>query len=199
MNLFVSLPCTYACGGPSSGVDEAGYVRSSRSALKRCILIARACSTSSHTQSRPALSIRCGSSPSRVVSTRLYRTSLGRESPGRPSTFPRRKTFWHFTATGRASCGSVLRCAPRCGCTEWVLKEQQCIEKVQKWAISHIQNLPTYVDGRVALMGDAAHAMSTHLAAGAGQAIEVSSLATKSHSMLESHESRRTLTFLDGS
>ncbi|EJC99781.1 FAD/NAD-binding domain-containing protein [Fomitiporia mediterranea MF3/22] len=45
-------------------------------------------------------------------------------------------------------------------------------EKVQRWAISHIRGLPTYVDGRVAILGDAAHAMTTHLGAGAGQAIE---------------------------
>ena len=67
----------------------------------------------------------------------------------------------------------------------------KCSEKVQRWAISQMRGLPTYVDGRVAILGDAvsssvsqsefnlyetivqAHAMTTHLGAGAGQAIEV--------------------------
>ncbi|EJC99819.1 FAD/NAD-binding domain-containing protein [Fomitiporia mediterranea MF3/22] len=47
-----------------------------------------------------------------------------------------------------------------------------CSEKVQRWAISQIRGLPTYVDGLIAILGDAAHAMTTHLGAGAGQAIE---------------------------
>ncbi|KAI5117644.1 hypothetical protein M0805_001300 [Coniferiporia weirii] len=47
-----------------------------------------------------------------------------------------------------------------------------CVDKPSRWAISHIRGLPTYVDGLVALLGDSAHAMTTHLGAGAGQAIE---------------------------
>ncbi|GJE94240.1 FAD/NAD-binding domain-containing protein [Phanerochaete sordida] len=46
------------------------------------------------------------------------------------------------------------------------------IGEVSKWAISHIRNLPQYADGRVVLLGDSAHAMSTHFGAGAGQAID---------------------------
>lgn len=30
----------------------------------------------------------------------------------------------------------------------------QCIETPSRWAISHMRGLPTYVDGRVALLGD---------------------------------------------
>ncbi|THH03798.1 hypothetical protein EW145_g5997 [Phellinidium pouzarii] len=47
-----------------------------------------------------------------------------------------------------------------------------CVDKPSRWAISHMRGLPSYVDGRVALLGDSAHAMATHLGAGAGQAIE---------------------------
>lgn len=48
----------------------------------------------------------------------------------------------------------------------------QNIGHVTKWAISHVRDLPQYADGRVVLLGDSAHAMSTHFGAGAGQAIE---------------------------
>ncbi|EKM60412.1 uncharacterized protein PHACADRAFT_203617 [Phanerochaete carnosa HHB-10118-sp] len=46
------------------------------------------------------------------------------------------------------------------------------IGNVSKWAIRHIRSLPQYADGRVVLIGDSAHAMSTHKGAGAGQAID---------------------------
>ncbi|GJE88353.1 salicylate 1-monooxygenase-like protein [Phanerochaete sordida] len=48
----------------------------------------------------------------------------------------------------------------------------QNADEVSRWAVSHIRRLPQYADGRVALLGDSAHAMSPHFAAGAGQAIE---------------------------
>ncbi|PPQ74854.1 hypothetical protein CVT26_005183 [Gymnopilus dilepis] len=41
-----------------------------------------------------------------------------------------------------------------------------------RWAVQTVNPLDTYVSKRVMLMGDAAHAMATHLGNGAGQAIE---------------------------
>ncbi|KAI0689374.1 hypothetical protein BC835DRAFT_255975 [Cytidiella melzeri] len=41
-----------------------------------------------------------------------------------------------------------------------------------KWAVNEVRGLPAFVSGRVALLGDAAHAMTPHLASGAGQAVE---------------------------
>ncbi|KAJ7188021.1 FAD/NAD-P-binding domain-containing protein [Mycena filopes] len=41
-----------------------------------------------------------------------------------------------------------------------------------KWGIHHLEELPFFVADRVVLLGDAAHGMSPHLGAGAGQAIE---------------------------
>ncbi|KAK7682311.1 hypothetical protein QCA50_014514 [Cerrena zonata] len=48
----------------------------------------------------------------------------------------------------------------------------ETIDDTSRWAMSHVRALPTYVDCRVALVGDSAHAMATHLGAGAGQAVE---------------------------
>ncbi|OCH89975.1 salicylate hydroxylase [Obba rivulosa] len=48
----------------------------------------------------------------------------------------------------------------------------ECMDNVMLWAMHTIQGLPTYVDGRVAIMGDAAHAMTPYQGAGGGQAIE---------------------------
>ncbi|KAH9910665.1 uncharacterized protein BXZ73DRAFT_108668 [Epithele typhae] len=47
-----------------------------------------------------------------------------------------------------------------------------CVEDPKLWAIHDIEDLPFSVSGRVALIGDAVHAMTTHLGAGGGQAIE---------------------------
>ena len=64
------------------------------------------------------------------------------------------------------------------------------MKKPLKWAINEVRGLPTFASGRVALLGDAvsscginksyskadtrqAHAMTPHLASGAGQAVEV--------------------------
>ncbi|OBZ74454.1 hypothetical protein A0H81_05802 [Grifola frondosa] len=48
----------------------------------------------------------------------------------------------------------------------------KCFNKVSCWTINTVKSLPTYVHRRVALAGDAAHAMAPHQASGAGQAFE---------------------------
>lgn len=68
------------------------------------------------------------------------------------------------------------------------------MKNVSRWAVNTVEGLPTYISGRVAILGDAvrpllseiylcigyilrqAHAMTPHCASGAGQAIEVCSL-----------------------
>ncbi|KAJ7079136.1 hypothetical protein B0H15DRAFT_788209, partial [Mycena belliarum] len=64
----------------------------------------------------------------------------------------------------------VLQCF-----VDWEPEAKQLLERVDnpsKWAIHQLHPLPFYVAGRVVLLGDAAHGMSPHLGAGAGQAIE---------------------------
>ncbi|KZT63440.1 FAD/NAD(P)-binding domain-containing protein [Daedalea quercina L-15889] len=72
-----------------------------------------------------------------------------------------------------------------------------CVEKVSLWAINTVPHLPSYVGERVALLGDAAHAMTPHQASGAGQAIEVPTYCSR-HFILGSllahpHATRQTL------
>ncbi|KAI3615121.1 salicylate hydroxylase [Moniliophthora roreri] len=47
-----------------------------------------------------------------------------------------------------------------------------CIENPTCWAIQELRPLDSYISGRALLLGDAAHAMTPHLGAGAGQAME---------------------------
>ncbi|KAL6310424.1 FAD/NAD-P-binding domain-containing protein [Sparassis latifolia] len=53
-----------------------------------------------------------------------------------------------------------------------VLELLRCVEKPTRWAIHQLRPLPAYVTEKVALLGDAAHAMAPHQGAGAGQAVE---------------------------
>lgn len=48
----------------------------------------------------------------------------------------------------------------------------ECIDAPTHWALHDLAQLPGYVDGRLALIGDAAHAMLPHQGAGAGQGLE---------------------------
>ncbi|KAJ7772572.1 FAD/NAD-P-binding domain-containing protein [Mycena maculata] len=57
----------------------------------------------------------------------------------------------------------------------WESEAVELLERVDnptKWVIHHLHPLPFYVADRVVLLGDAAHGMTPHLGAGAGQAIE---------------------------
>ncbi|KAL6301495.1 FAD/NAD(P)-binding domain-containing protein, partial [Sparassis latifolia] len=48
----------------------------------------------------------------------------------------------------------------------------ECMDDVSLWAVNAVVGLPTFVGRRVALLGDAAHAMTPHQGSGAGQAFE---------------------------
>ncbi|KAL6309371.1 FAD/NAD(P)-binding domain-containing protein [Sparassis latifolia] len=48
----------------------------------------------------------------------------------------------------------------------------QLVERPSRWAVHTTAPLPSFVSGRVALLGDAAHAMMPYQGSGAGQAIE---------------------------
>ncbi|KAI5116471.1 hypothetical protein M0805_001634 [Coniferiporia weirii] len=58
------------------------------------------------------------------------------------------------------------------GWEEEVQQLLQCVEKTSRWAINALKCLPISTHDRVALVGDAAHAMTPHQGSGAGQAIE---------------------------
>lgn len=48
----------------------------------------------------------------------------------------------------------------------------KCAEKPSRWALHVVNELPLFTYGRVALIGDASHAMTPHFGAGAGQSME---------------------------
>jgi salicylate hydroxylase len=47
-----------------------------------------------------------------------------------------------------------------------------CADKMTRWAVHTVKPLRDFTSGRVALIGDAAHAMGPHQGSGAGQSIE---------------------------
>ncbi|KAI0032980.1 hypothetical protein K488DRAFT_48676, partial [Vararia minispora EC-137] len=55
-----------------------------------------------------------------------------------------------------------------------VIQLLSCLQglEIRRWAVSEVEELPTYSHGRVMLLGDAAHGMTPNLGMGAGQAIE---------------------------
>ncbi|KAI5119670.1 hypothetical protein M0805_007760 [Coniferiporia weirii] len=58
------------------------------------------------------------------------------------------------------------------GWEEEVQQLLQCVETASRWAINSLNGLPISTHDRVALLGDAAHAMTPFQGSGAGQAIE---------------------------
>ncbi|EPT01591.1 FAD/NAD-binding domain-containing protein [Fomitopsis schrenkii] len=59
------------------------------------------------------------------------------------------------------------------GCGPQVMALLKCIKTPSKWSIHVVQpHLQSFVKGRVAVIGDAAHGMLPHLGSGAGQGVE---------------------------
>ncbi|OJT04415.1 Salicylate hydroxylase [Trametes pubescens] len=57
----------------------------------------------------------------------------------------------------------------------WESEVEEVVQQIgswNKWAINVVKDLPTFVDTRVALLGDAAHSMTPFQGAGAGQGFE---------------------------
>ncbi|KAI0637466.1 hypothetical protein C8Q77DRAFT_1070031 [Trametes polyzona] len=82
---------------------------------------------------------------------------------GEGTTYPRK---WVLDASQAEVAAHYAGWEPEVG------QMLKLVEKPTLWAIHTVEDLPFSVSGSVALMGDAAHAMTTHFGAGGGQAIE---------------------------
>ncbi|GJE95398.1 salicylate 1-monooxygenase-like protein [Phanerochaete sordida] len=86
--------------------------------------------------------------------------------------------------TNNAACGSlhpepwvvpVTQDEFRAQYTGWCSYVQHVINGIKspsRWATNSVPDLPTFTAGRVAIIGDAAHAMTPHLGSGAAQGVE---------------------------
>ncbi|KAJ7045738.1 FAD/NAD-P-binding domain-containing protein [Mycena alexandri] len=86
------------------------------------------------------------------------------------SDLNRKNTAYGAEWVTNCSKDEVLQCFGGWESEVSLLLERE--EKPTKWGIHHLEELPFFVTNRVVLLGDAAHGMSPHLGAGAGQAIE---------------------------
>ncbi|TRM70645.1 hypothetical protein BD626DRAFT_478126 [Schizophyllum amplum] len=86
------------------------------------------------------------------------------------SDYSKAGTHLDDATTAKASTADILQMFE--GWEDEVRVLIELMEPLGRWPIMTLAGLPTYTAGRVILLGDAAHAMSQHLGAGAGQGVE---------------------------